>query len=208
MTLVQIICIIILGASEMTGRGTKGISPLRAVVYLVCALAAGLNVGTWVVNAAQENGLCKGSGWSLVPDLDWFREISPRLCQLFEEVLYSSLALTAGAYGCFFVAATMAPPGSAQKWAPFVVCGLYILSMTYWVSLLFGWMGSEGFQLIYVQIGLVIYCIKVYVDTQDIYERVEKGERDVISHALVVLLNILHLFIRIIKAYAKIKKKD
>ena len=196
MTFVQVACIAILGVGEIGAR-TEGISLFRTAVYLVCALAAGLNVGTWIVVAAQENGLCKGDGLSFFPDLDFFRPVSNQnVCKLFEEVLYSSLLLTAGAYACFFVAATVSPPGNAQVFAPFVVCGLYILSLTYWVSAAFGWMGSEGFDIIYVQMGLVVYCIKVYVDTQEIYERVAKGERDVVSHALKVFLNICHLFIR------------
>ena len=44
----------------------------------------------------------------------------------------------------------------------------------------------------------------VFIDTQEIYHRVQQGERDVVSHALKVFLNICHLFIRIITIVAKI----
>ena len=44
----------------------------------------------------------------------------------------------------------------------------------------------------------------VFVDTREIYDRVADGERDVVSHALKVFLNICHLFIRIITILAKI----
>ena len=55
------------------------------------------------------------------------------------------------------------------------------------------------------QVGLAIYCVRVYVDTQDIYNRVANmGERDVASHALVIFFNLLHLFIRIITIVAKV----
>ena len=50
---------------------------------------------------------------------------------------------------------------------------------------------AGAFNLIYVQIGLFIYCIKVYVDTQQIYERVAENDQDVISHALQVFFNIM-----------------
>lgn len=206
-TIVQAVCVALLGVGEATGRRQqKGISAWRFVVYLVCALAAGLNVGTWVLKAAQESGLCRGTGWGGIPDLDLFDLFSNQnKCQLFEEVLFSSLLLTAGTYGCFFLAAMLAPTGSAQIFAPMVTCGTFLLSMTYWASRAFGWMGTDGFEILYVQVGLAVYCVKVYVDTQDIYYRVaNKGERDVISHALVIFFNILHLFIRIITIIAKV----
>ena len=64
--------------------------------------------------------------------------------------------------------------------------------------------GPNAIDVIYIQFGLGLYCIKVFVDTQRIYERVKKGHRDVISHALTMFLNILHLFIRIVVIVARI----
>jgi FtsH-binding integral membrane protein len=69
-------------------------------------------------------------------------------------------------------------------------------------------MGSDGFDVMYVQMGLVIYCVKVYVDTEEIYERVRKGDRDVISHSLKIFFNFLQIFIRIITILAKIAAEN
>jgi FtsH-binding integral membrane protein len=214
MTLVQIICIVILGLGEANARLSEnntdgiwgGISFWRGSVYLMCAFAAGLNVGTWVLYAAQENGLCDGTGWSFLPDTDWLQKLQGRQCELFEELVFSSFLLTAGTYICCFVAALVAPSGQAKFFAPIIACSLFIMSLTYWASRIFGWMGTDGFDIIYVQFGLIVYCIKVFVDTQIIYERVANGERDVISHAIVIFFNILHMFIRIVQVVARVIK--
>ena len=66
--------------------------------------------------------------------------------------------------------------------------------------------GKAAFDLIYIQIGLAVYCAKIFVDTQELYEQATHGKRDVVSHALRMLMNILHLFIRIIKLTVKALK--
>jgi FtsH-binding integral membrane protein len=48
--------------------------------------------------------------------------------------------------------------------------------------------------------------VKIAVDTQIIIAKFEQeNDKDVISHALTMLLNILHVFIRIIKVLAKMQ---
>jgi FtsH-binding integral membrane protein len=206
MLFVQIACVFLLGIGEVSASGVKGISAWRAVVFFVCCFAAGLNAGTWVWNAAQVAGLCKGNGSEMFRSFDILSLMHNNVhnCPAFDEMLYSAFVLTALCYACFFLTAILAPPGRAQYLAPLVTCGIFILSGTYWLSRIFGFMGSDGFDVMYVQMGLVIYCVKVYVDTEEIYERVRKGDRDVISHSLKIFFNFLQIFIRIITILAKI----
>ena len=118
MTIVQIVCIFILGLGEF-GRPCKGVSLWRAALFLICAMAAGLNVGTWVLYAAHSTNLC-GYGRN------------NGACALVDELIYVSMALTGLTYSTFFVAATLAPPGIGQWLAPLVSCGLFIMSVTMW----------------------------------------------------------------------------
>ena len=208
MTIAQIICIVILGATEVVGTKSNGISVWRFCLFLYCAFAAGLNVGTWVDNAAQESGLCRGEGWRALPDVDWFALLkgdtqpdSP--CQKFTELMFQSMVYVAVTYVVFSVTALLSPRGIMKQFIPLVSCGMFIMSITYW-SARIGWLSNSTFDTVYVQYGLALYCLKIMIDTQQIVEDARNGKRDVISHALRMLLNILHLFIRILKVVVKV----
>ena len=138
-TIVQMLCFFVLGVSEVTMDKNNGLSLWRLSAFLVCAFAAGINVGTWVENALEESGLCKGRGWSSIPDFDLFNQWTDSKgatpCAQFNIILYYAMLLTGGAYAAFFLAALVAPRGSGQMLVPFVMCGLYIMSLTYWASM-------------------------------------------------------------------------
>jgi hypothetical protein len=66
MTLAQLVLALVVGATHLTQQG-KGIVWWRFALFLAFGLCAGANVGTWIENALQESGLCKGEGWTLFP---------------------------------------------------------------------------------------------------------------------------------------------
>ena len=80
------------------------------------------------------------------------------------------------------------------------------MTFSYWFTRI-GWTSHESFDLIYVRGGLVAFVLKVGVDVQIIIEKAESGDRDVVSHALTMVLNFLNIFIRVIVQLAKLSKK-
>jgi hypothetical protein len=123
----QIACVVILGALTYA----KVNYWLRFPFFALCAWAAGLNVGSWVQAALQEVGFCKGSGWHLFPDLDFFAH--PRLdnCNVMNDMVMEALALSIGLYLCFAASAWLFPRSQWPTWmATFIFCGLWILFAT------------------------------------------------------------------------------
>lgn len=159
--------------------------------------------------ALQDAGLCKGSGFSWIPDLDSFFDWNPQAskCDLNAQLVSDAFTITAAIYGCFFVAGLLAPTENIFWLASFVQIGVLALTAQYWLARLGFGPFLHSFDLIYVQVGLVIYSVKVAVDTAMIKIKYESGDRDVVSHALTQLTNILQLFIRIITILAEISKE-
>lgn len=78
----------------------------------------------------------------------------------------------------------------------------------------FGWLlgysyGADG--LMYLMFGLLVACLYIIYDTQMIIERAERGDKDVVGHALLLFIDLFDLFIKILRILIKLnedKKKD
>lgn len=66
---------------------------------------------------------------------------------------------------------------------------------------LFNWLfgSSSGINLGYLMVGLLTACLYVIYDTQMIIERAEMGDKDEISHALTLFMDVFDLFIKILQ---------
>jgi hypothetical protein len=234
-TIIQAIAIFIITASNTMSSRTSGISMWRAAVFLVLAFSAGVNVGSWFQNALQEVGLCKGShllthllthllpysltysltyvgsGFSLFPDMDFLSKYmggnnSSNYCSSKEaySLIFEAIATTAGIYFCFAFASYLSPGWS--KFVGLVTAGFWVQ----FASSLFALMGlisNQAFEDIYVKGGLILYSLKVMVDTDILLENARKGYMDVVGSACNTMMNILHLLIRVVTILGDLKKK-
>ena len=74
---------------------------------------------------------------------------------------------------------------------------------------LFGWLlGYTFYNLTYLMFGLLTACLYIIYDTQIIIERAEHGDKDVISHTLVLFVDLFDLFIRILKILIELQKDE
>ena len=88
--------------------------------------------------------------------------------------------------------------------ALFVSCVLFIGSMGYWLART-GLLSTHwGIDVLYVQMGLLAYLTRMFMDLSEIYDDVDKGNCDVINHALRIGMNLLHIFIRVMKIVVQI----
>ena len=210
-TIIQAIAIFIITASNTMSSRTSGISIWRAAVFFVLAFSAGVNVGSWFQNALQEVGLCKGSGFSLFPDIDFLSKYmggnnSSNYCSSKEaySLIFEAIATTAGIYFCFAFASYLSPGWS--KFVGLVTAGFWVQ----FASSLFALMGlisNQAFEDIYVKGGLILYSLKVMVDTDILLENARKGYMDVVGSACNTMMNILHLLIRVVTLLGDLKKK-
>jgi hypothetical protein len=152
---------------------------------------------------------CKGNGFAWIPDLDSLFDWNPHAskCDMNAEMLGDAFKITGAIYGCFFIAGLLAPTENIFWLASFVQVGVLALTAQYWLARFGFGPFLRTFDLVYVQIGLVIYSVKVAVDTAMIKTKYWSGDRDVVSHALTQLTNILQLFIRVITILAEINKE-
>ena len=64
---------------------------------------------------------------------------------------------------------------------------------------LFGYLlGYSAYNMAYLMFGLLMACFYVIYDTQMIIERAENGDKDAITHALTLFIDLFELFIRIL----------
>ena len=74
---------------------------------------------------------------------------------------------------------------------------------------LFGWLlGYTFYNLTYLMFGLLTACLYIIYDTQFIIELSEHGDKDVISHTLLLFVDLFDLFIRILKILIELSKKE
>lgn len=204
MTLVQVVCIALLGTSSVC-CSRSGFSFPLFLLFLACAFAAGANVGTWVDHTLQESGLCEGEGLAWLPDADIFSPTwSKADCSNGNNLVLQASAITAALYFSFFISALLSTPGEwSYRLGSLIPAGSIILSISY-LARVFG--VTWGFDLIYIQFGLVFYCFKILYDTEVMCANAKAGQMDVIGDALTSLLNILQMFIRVIDILVTIKK--
>ena len=209
MYLAQVLCVTLLSFGNAT-HSLSGISAWKAFLFSALAFTAGVNVGSWVQVALQEAGLCRGYGWNWIPDADfigdflghWSRDqCSPKAVN---DLIFEAMSMTSGLYLCFALSSFYAGRGWAAKFAGFLSAGMWVL---FGFSLLasFGWISKSAFDAVYVKCGLVLYSGKIMYDTDFLWSRAEQGATDVVNEACNVMLNVLHLFIRIIKLLGEAK---
>ena len=74
---------------------------------------------------------------------------------------------------------------------------------------LFGWLfGWRTYNLTYLLFGLLIGCLYIIYDTQMIVERAERGDKDEISHAMILFVDLFELFIRILQILIELQKNE
>ena len=74
---------------------------------------------------------------------------------------------------------------------------------------LFGWLfGWRTYNLTYLMFGLLIGCLYIIYDTQMIVERAENGDKDEISHAMILFVDLFELFIRILQILIELQKNE
>ena len=73
----------------------------------------------------------------------------------------------------------------------------------------FGWLfGWRTYNLTYLMFGLLIGCLYIIYDTQMIVERAENGDKDEISHAMILFVDLFELFIRILQILIELQKNE
>lgn len=74
---------------------------------------------------------------------------------------------------------------------------------------LLGWLfGWRTFNLTYLMFSLFLACLYIIYDTQMIVERSELGDKDVISHAMLLFVDLFELFIRILQILIELQKQQ
>ena len=74
---------------------------------------------------------------------------------------------------------------------------------------LFGWLfGWNTYNLTYLLFGLLTGCLYIIYDTQMIVERAERGDKDEISHAMILFVDLFELFIRILQILIELQKNE
>ena len=95
-------------------------------------------------------------------------------------------------------------PGSI---IPYLSAAFWVLFGSFILARL-GIISESAFSAVYVKGGLILYCLKVGADTNVLIERAKLGNYDVVNAACNVMLNFLHLFIRVITILGDIKKRE
>jgi FtsH-binding integral membrane protein len=99
-----------------------------------------------------------------------------------------------------------------SKRRSYLFLGGIILTMIQAMALyrLFSWLfGYQAhFNMLYIMGGLLSACLYVIYDTQVIIERAERGDKDEISHALTLFLDLFDLFIKILRVLMELQKRQ
>ena len=74
---------------------------------------------------------------------------------------------------------------------------------------LFSWLfGYQFYNMTYLMFGLLSACLYIIYDTQIIIERAERGDKDVVSHTMLLFVDLFELFIRILQILMELKKNE
>lgn len=203
MTIAQVILALIV-AGSYAGCNSDGLSPWRFVVLMACALCAGVNMGSWMQGTLMQNKLCYETGWNGVADKNWLHDMIadgiPPKCDITNTIILEAFELTAMIYSGFVLAAVLAPTKSLFWLISFVQVSLLALTAQYWLSRLGFTFFVNTFDLVNVRCGIALFAIKTAVDTQIIISKHDsETDRDIVSHALTMMMNFLNLFVRIVR---------
>jgi FtsH-binding integral membrane protein len=62
--------------------------------------------------------------------------------------------------------------------------------------------------MVYLMVGLLTACLYVIYDTQLIIEKAEHGDNDVISHTMLLFIDLFDLFVKILQILIKLKEEN
>jgi len=112
-------------------------------------------------------------------------------------IVVTALLATAAVFGCFSAAALL-----GQRRAYLYLGGTLSSVMFYlMVANLGNYMFGFNSQLIHgaqLYVGLGVFCGYVVFDTQMIIEKADRGDRDVVQHAMQLFLDLIAIFVRLL----------
>eukprot|EP01095_Lingulamoeba_sp_RSL-Kostka_P014213 TRINITY_DN6130_c1_g3_i2.p1 TRINITY_DN6130_c1_g3~~TRINITY_DN6130_c1_g3_i2.p1 ORF type:complete len:248 (-),score=61.08 TRINITY_DN6130_c1_g3_i2:124-867(-) len=119
-----------------------------------------------------------------------------------------ALTSTTIVFGCFTIAAL-----AAKRRSYLYLGGILssVLSMLFWISIMnMLFFHNEAVVMAKTYLGLVLFCGYVVYDTQLIIEKASLGDRNFISHSLILFLDFVNIFVRVLIILIKNsnKKKD
>ena len=200
-------CLLTLGN---VGVDIRGVSWWKLALFLCLGFSAGVNVGSWVEFGLQEAGICSGNGWRWFPDIDWVSKATgvwgkSQCTNAAANALILEVTLkTAGTYACFALCSAFSPRGWSFYFSSLLSAGMWLMLGSQ-LLYSFGIISQSIFDQVYVNAGLFIYSFKVMYDSDLLMQRAEAGYFDVVGAATTVLMNVLHMFIRIFRIIAQIK---
>ena len=83
-----------------------------------------------------------------------------------------------------------------------LIQGMVLYRLFAWIS------GASVINMPYLLIGLLTACLYIIYDTQLIIERAERGDKDVVGHALLLFFDLFDLFIKILKILIKLSEEE
>lgn len=117
------------------------------------------------------------------------------IVEVYPQIVLQAVLYTASAFTSFSLISL------CSKRRSFLFIGGIIVSLIQGMVLyrVFGWLfGWKTYNLTYLMFGLFVGCLYIIYDTQLIVERAELGDKDVISHTMILFVDLFDLFIRIL----------
>ena len=137
-------------------------------------------------------------GFLVGPAINYLVDVKP-------DLVMQAVAYTGAAFTSFSLISLLSKRRSMLFVGGIIVCliqGLFFYR-------LFGWLlGYTFYNLTYLMFGLLTACLYIIYDTQFIIELSEHGDKDVISHTLLLFVDLFDLFIRILKILIELSKKE
>jgi len=133
-------------------------------------------------------GLAFQLGFLIGPAIHMIYAFHPEI--LTQAVLYTATAFTSFSLISLF-----------SKRRSMLFVGSIIVTLVQGLLLyrLFGWLlGYSYMNMVYLMVGLLTACLYVIYDTQLIIERAEHGDKDVISHTMLLFIDLFDLFVKIL----------
>ena len=128
------------------------------------------------------------------------------LADIHPQILIQAVAYTAISFVSFTALALF------SKRRSYLFVGAIIITLVQGLALyrLFSWLFgyNSSINLGYLMVGLLTACLYVIYDTQLIIERAEMGDKDEISHALTLFLDVFQLFIKILQILMELQKRQ
>jgi FtsH-binding integral membrane protein len=121
------------------------------------------------------------------------------------EILTQAVLYTATAFTSFSLISVL----SKRRSMLFVGSIIFTLVQGLLLYRLFGWLlGYSYMNMVYLMVGLLTACLYVIYDTQLIIEKAEHGDNDVISHTMLLFIDLFDLFVKILQILIKLKEEN